>query len=187
MARKHLPEPEDANSRFGIRPEYRLTGIAFMTSIFGVFDGFYRGFTSQSLVYLAENSHRLPKTVGGWYFYHKRKNYVCITNGIVNGTKLSAKLTLAVTGYFTLEAMLDEARDKVDFINTLATSGIAALGYSKLKNFGSYQTKQIIKKGMIVGMISGLAQDLYIWTRGGKVWYLDQLGTAKLNRDVKLT
>lgn len=128
---------KDNDQRFGIRPEARLLGIATGTALFGMFDGFYRGFTNSALVYLAENSHRLPRTVGGWYFYHKRKNYVCIKNGIVSGFKFSTKLTAIGLSYFGLEVFLDEARGQVDFLNTVVTTGAAAFAYAKYSMFFS--------------------------------------------------
>lgn len=163
---------EDVNARFGIRPQYRLPSIMAMSSIVGVFWGFYRGFSETSLVYLAENSHRLPKTVGGWYFYHKRKNYVCIKNGLVNSLKTSLKLGSAVTGYFALEAYLDQFRGTVDFANTTVATGLGSLVYAKIKHFSKYQTKHIFVRALGLGLVSGLAQDFFIWGHGGELWYL---------------
>lgn len=49
--------------------------------------GFYRGGRMASLRFLAENAHRAPKTVKGWYFYNKTKNYRMMYGGLREGVK----------------------------------------------------------------------------------------------------
>ena len=44
--------------------------------IVGSLLGFIRGTRSASLKFLAENAHRPPRTLQGWYFYNKTKNYI---------------------------------------------------------------------------------------------------------------
>lgn len=164
----------DYNQRFSVRPEYRLFIIGGVTTVYSIFDGFYRGFNDAALVYLAENSHRLPRTVGGWYFYHKRKNYVCIKNGLVQAGKFTLKLSGSVLLYFTLEAMLDEWRGKIDFLNTATATVVAATAYGKVKNFNPFQMKNIMKRSLILGIVSGLAQDGFIYANNGNLWYVNE-------------
>ena len=49
--------------------------------------GFSRGARMSGLRFLAENAHRLPTTVGGWYFYNKTKNYRVLLGGFKGGVR----------------------------------------------------------------------------------------------------
>lgn len=62
--------------------------------------GFYDGVQKAAARYLLENGHRLPKTKGGWYFYHKRKNYEIIVGGTSTGIKRGLKYGGAVGSLF---------------------------------------------------------------------------------------
>lgn len=75
--------------------------------------------------YLAENAHRLPKNMEGWYFYHKRKNYRMIWGALQKGVMYSAK-TGALVGLFEiLEASADFYRGGADLLNSMM-AGIAS-------------------------------------------------------------
>lgn len=67
--------------------------------------GFVSGLVSASKLsgrqFLAENAHRLPTTVQGWYFYQKTKNYRVMYGGIKGGLRTGSQLggwTLAFVG-----------------------------------------------------------------------------------------
>lgn len=49
--------------------------------------GMIRGSRTASLRFLAENAHRAPTTVRGWYFYNKTKNYQMMFEGLKEGSK----------------------------------------------------------------------------------------------------
>src|SRR5258708_475959 len=49
--------------------------------------GVYRGGRMAGLRFLAENAHRAPETVKGWYFYNKTKNYRVVYGGLKEGGK----------------------------------------------------------------------------------------------------
>lgn len=49
-----------------------------ISSYCGLGLGALLGARRASLVYLAENAHRMPVTKGGWYMYHKHRNYAII-------------------------------------------------------------------------------------------------------------
>lgn len=59
------------------------TGFAF---------GILRGARQESLRFLAENAHRAPKTVKGWYLYQKTKNYRVMFAGLKQGGREGLKL-----------------------------------------------------------------------------------------------
>lgn len=105
-------------------PRVALTVLAGGT--YGVMSGFYGGFKVGSLQFLALNAHRLPKTKGGWYFYHKRKNYVVLKSGFIAGFKGGIKYGTATGAYFGLEALVDHARGTMDFLST--TTAATAVG-----------------------------------------------------------
>jgi hypothetical protein len=91
-----LPSPMDDVPQTAIRvniPQRMLLvpGTAF---IVGSAIGLVRGGRTASLRFLAENAHRPPKTVQGWYFYNKTKNYRVMLGGLkgagVDGSRLMA-------------------------------------------------------------------------------------------------
>jgi len=69
--------------------------LPVMCASVGLALGAYRGGRMASLRFLAENAHRAPKTVKGWYFYNKTKNYRMMYGGLKEG----AKDAVGQTGY----------------------------------------------------------------------------------------
>lgn len=171
---------EDAriNERFHLFPKQRLEAVAIAGGIIGGLSGFYDGITISSLRYLTENGHRLPRTVGGWYFYHKKKNYVMIVDGFKQGFKQGGKLSLAVTGFFGLEAFFDRyiRKDTIDMFNTTAAAMITCGVYGVYNRLSRIQTIKYIKRGSLMGLSLGFSQDMLVWIRGGRIWYMDSLG-----------
>jgi hypothetical protein len=49
--------------------------------------GMIRGGRTAGLRFLAENAHNPPKTLKGWYFYNKTKNYRMMWAGLREGAK----------------------------------------------------------------------------------------------------
>lgn len=174
------PEAMDirANERFHLLPRERLGVIGTLGGIVGAMSGFYEGIKLSSLRYLVENGHRLPRTVGGWYFYHKKKNYVMILNGCRQGLKTGSKYAAGVTAFFGMEYLFDVylRNNTIDFLNTTLTGVIMAGLYGRLHQLSRVQSINYIKKGGFLGLSIGITQDLMIWTRGGYTWYLHKLG-----------
>lgn len=77
-----------------------LPGVAFMV---GSTIGIIRGGRATSLRFLAENAHRPPRTVKGWYFYNKTKNYKVILGGLKGAAKESTKLVAFSVGWVGIE------------------------------------------------------------------------------------
>lgn len=61
-------EEEDAAAAAGPMQSIPITGFAL-----GFCTGLYQAGKRSSLVFMAENAHRRPDTVQGWYFYNKTK------------------------------------------------------------------------------------------------------------------
>ena len=74
------------------------TGVALGSAI-----GIMRGGRAASLRFLAENAHRPPRTVQGWYFYKKTKNYRVMLGGLKGAAKEGGRLGAITTGYVVLE------------------------------------------------------------------------------------
>lgn len=166
------------HERFHLYPKDRLQAVAIVGGIIGAFSGFYDGVSMASLRYLTENGHRLPRKVGGWYFYHKKKNYVMIMNGCKEGLKQGTKLSLTVTGFFGLEAFFDTyvRHNTIDLLNTTAAAMITCGVYGVYHRLSKVQTIKYVKRGALLGLSLGFSQDMLIWIRGGRIWYLESLG-----------
>lgn len=166
------------NERFHLFPYQRLGAVASVGGLIGAFSGFYEGIKIGSLRYLIENSHRLPRTVGGWYFYHKKKNYVMIVGGCKLALVQGAKYSGAMTGLFGIEAIIDYIRGTIDFASTTAAATITAGTYAWYTQLSRMQSANYMKKGALLGLSLGVTQDLIIWRRGGHIWYMDKLGVV---------
>ncbi|KAG6829320.1 hypothetical protein H0H92_004923 [Tricholoma furcatifolium] len=91
--------------RINIPPRFYLVpGAAF---IVGTTIGLSRGSREASLRFLAENAHRPPRTVQGWYFYNKTKNYKVIFGGLKGAGKEAGKLTTVAFGWVGIEELLE--------------------------------------------------------------------------------
>ena len=84
----------------------RLLLVPGAAVVVGLTIGFVRGSRSASLRFLAENVHRPPTTVQGWYFYNKTKNYRVFLGGLKGGGKNAAGLGAAALGWVGIEEAL---------------------------------------------------------------------------------
>ncbi|KZT74292.1 hypothetical protein DAEQUDRAFT_720455, partial [Daedalea quercina L-15889] len=75
---------------------YLLPGAAFAV---GAMIGLRRGARTAAMQFLAENVHRPPTTVQGWYFYNKTKNYRVLMAGLREAGWSAVKLT-AISGTY---------------------------------------------------------------------------------------
>ena len=99
------PKPEVI--QINVNPHfYQIPGVAMLL---GTTIGAFRGARSASLRFLAENAHRPPKTLRGWYFYRKTKNYRMILGGLQEAGKDSGKLGLTALGWVGAEDALTRA------------------------------------------------------------------------------
>lgn len=77
----------------------------------GFVSGMATGGQRAGLVFLAENAHRLPTTVQGWYFYNKTKNYRVILGGLRQGSWTGLRLSGWVSGWCLLDIMSQRGRE----------------------------------------------------------------------------
>ncbi|KAI3625414.1 hypothetical protein CBS9595_000775 [Malassezia furfur] len=80
-------------------------GIGFASGVLG-------GARRTALVYLAENAHRLPRTVQGWYFYNKTKYYRMILGGVQHGAQTGLQLAGWTAGFCLLDVMAEHGRQR---------------------------------------------------------------------------
>lgn len=99
------PKPEPI--QIYVNPHfYQIPGAAMLL---GTTIGAFRGARNASLRFLAENAHRPPKTLQGWYFYKKTKNYRMMLGGLQEAGKDSGKLGLTALGWVGAEDALTRA------------------------------------------------------------------------------
>ncbi|CAE6434426.1 unnamed protein product [Rhizoctonia solani] len=81
---------ETGKIRINVPARYYLVPGACLTTGFVL--GLARGARQASLRFLAENAHRRPTTVQGWYFYKKTKNYRVMWGGLKGGGSVGLKM-----------------------------------------------------------------------------------------------
>lgn len=96
---------EDGTKRYDVTPilESRYFILPASAALVGVFIGAVRGSRLASLRFLAENAHRPPKTIRGWYLYNKTKNYKRMAAGLLSGGKEGVKLGVTALVWVGIE------------------------------------------------------------------------------------
>lgn len=93
-------------ARLGISPLLPMSAFGV-----GMLSGFISAGKRAGVVFMAENAHRLPDTVQGWYFYSKTKNYRVILGAVKGGLKQGTRLGLWVTAFCLAERSSEIARN----------------------------------------------------------------------------
>ncbi|GAN10762.1 conserved hypothetical protein [Mucor ambiguus] len=127
---EHYEEP--ALLRAGLATKPRLVLMTSIGSFWGFSIGAYLGGRQSGLQYLAENAHKLPTTVQGWYFYHKTKNYRMMLGGVKRGVRFAGKTGGLCLLYGSLEAALDDMRGEADVMNSVAAGVTTGTVFSAL-------------------------------------------------------
>jgi hypothetical protein len=76
----------------------------------GLMVGGYNGGRLRRLQFLAENSHRLPSTKAGWYFYLRERNFQVLKKAGAAGVRMGAKWGAVLGGFAAVETMVDVVR-----------------------------------------------------------------------------
>lgn len=163
---------DDGIDRFNIPAQLRIPTFATFSGLIGLVKGSIEGYRFASDKYVVENAYRLPTNRVNWYNYYKRKHIISTKESIRQGFKSSFKYSLLVTGFLSFEAALDYTRDQIDLLNTISSSIIFALGYSRVNDLSNYATKKVLKRYVAFGFVYGLIQDLLRKYKNGDVWYL---------------
>ncbi|KAG0284153.1 hypothetical protein BGZ96_011480 [Linnemannia gamsii] len=161
-------------NRIGLEPVKRILLITASASFWGFMLGGVIGSRQSGMQYLAENAHRLPKNMEGWYFYHKKKNYRMIWGALRRGAVYSSK-TGAMVGLFeVLEASADFYRGGADLFNSMMAGVASGAFFSAINKLPRQSTKHTLMLGAGYGLVSGGLQDLSSYLKGTPVWYLPQ-------------
>ncbi|KAG0169533.1 hypothetical protein DFQ28_003610 [Apophysomyces sp. BC1034] len=121
--------------RAGLSTKPRLILMTSVGSFWGFAIGSYLGGRQSGLQYLAENAHRLPTTVQGWYFYHKTKNYRMMLGGVKRGARFATRTGALCLLYGALEAGLDDVRGEPDIFNSMTAGVTTGALFSALSKF----------------------------------------------------
>ncbi|KAJ8086355.1 hypothetical protein PM082_005178 [Marasmius tenuissimus] len=99
-------EPESITTKqdaIRLRIPPRLYIVPTTAFFVGLTIGFVRGARRTGLRFLAENAHRPPRTVKGWYFYNKTKNYRMLYGGGKGAIRESSRLVGISVGWVGIE------------------------------------------------------------------------------------
>ena len=132
----------------------------------GVTIGLFRGTRRASLQFLAENAHRAPTTLQGWYFYNKTKNYRMILGGLRQGGVDGIRMGLTGLGWVAFEqgmrrGGLDDVREIGAAIGTAATFSALCESwqlaiYAWLKCLTTARLPWIAaRRAMLLGLLAG--------------------------------
>jgi hypothetical protein len=121
--------------RAGLEEKPRVILMTTIGSLWGFGIGAFLGGRQSGLQYLAENAHKLPTTVQGWYFYHKTKNYKMMLGGMKKGMRYAGKTGGLCLLYGSLEAALDGVRQEPDVLNSVAAGVMTGTIFSTLSKF----------------------------------------------------
>ena len=136
-----LGEPRSPNAIYLTIPPrlYILPGAAV---IVGTVIGLKRGSRRASMQFLAENVHRPPTTLQGWYFYNKTKNYKVILGGLQQAGTDAGKLAMTALGWVGVEEGMERAGwgEVAELGAGLGTAGV----FSALCEWGSLFTVCIV-------------------------------------------
>ena len=101
----HEP-PRSTLNPLGISP--LLPTLAFGL---GFLSGLSTAGKKAGLVFMAENAHRLPDTVQGWYFYSKTKNYRIMLAALKGGARTGTKTALWTGAFCVAERTAQLTRE----------------------------------------------------------------------------
>lgn len=137
----------------------RLLTTVGLASTFGLFYGIGKGAKLSSLRYLAENAHRLPRTKGTWYFFHKRKNYVVLRDGINYGIVTALKYGGVTALFFGIEAAVDKQREALSWVSTTTAAMSTGLIVSGFQGLPWRQLLRSVRNFTIIGALVAVVQD----------------------------
>ncbi|KAI7893704.1 uncharacterized protein EV154DRAFT_460479 [Mucor mucedo] len=172
--------------RAGLSTKPRLLLMTTIGTFWGFSIGAFLGGQQSGLQYLAENAHKLPTTVQGWYFYHKTKNYRMMLGGVKRGLKFAGKTGGLCLLYGSVEAAIDDVRGEADVLNSV-TAGIATgTIFSTLTKLtrGSFRYSVIF--GAMFGLAAGGLSDLHRYASGDTPTYGKWLLSLKKEQEKKI-
>ncbi|KAG7097268.1 hypothetical protein E1B28_004634 [Marasmius oreades] len=149
MEPESLATPKKDAIRLKIPPRlYIVPGTAFFV---GLSIGFVRGARQTGLRFLAENAHRPPRTIKGWYFYNKTKNYRMLYGGGKGAVREGSKLVGISLGWVGIEEGLRWAgypwSETAEVGAGVGTAGLFCVVY----RLAWKTTRQTMVLGLLIG------------------------------------
>ncbi|KAF9468942.1 hypothetical protein BDZ94DRAFT_1244989 [Collybia nuda] len=153
---------------------YLVPGAAI---IVGTAIGLLRGSQKASLRFLAENVHRPPTTVQGWYFYNKTKNYKVLLGGLQGAGLEASKLALIAVGWVGIEEGLQRVGwgEVSELGAAVGTAGIFSAVYRL--------PWKATRRTLILGLIMGSSLKMLALGRQQLQMRADVLGTEDMAED----
>ncbi|KAF8232464.1 hypothetical protein L208DRAFT_1397449 [Tricholoma matsutake] len=150
-----IENPTKNSIHLTIPPRFYLVPGAAV--ILGTAIGLMRGSQTASLRFLAENVHRPPTTVQGWYFYNKTKNYKVLLGGLKSAGAEASKLGIMALGWVSIEEGLERMGwgQGKEVGAAVITSGIFSAVYRL--------PWQATRRTLILGLIIGSSLKLLSW------------------------
>ncbi|KAG2058903.1 hypothetical protein BDR06DRAFT_54309 [Suillus hirtellus] len=144
---------EDGTKRYDVTPilESRYFILPASAALVGVFIGVVRGSRLASLRFLAENAHRPPKTIRGWYLYNKTKNYKRMAAGLLSGGKEGVKLGVTALVWVGIEDGLGRCGAGFDDLKEVGAGVGTAGAFSIVYRLRWRTTSRALMLGSIIG------------------------------------
>lgn len=101
--------------------------------LFGFCSGAITRSKLASRQFLAENAHRLPSTMPGWYFYQKTKNYRVLLGAARGGARTGGALALWTLAFVALQQGVNEALVRAVVTPPSSSSSSAPTSSGELK------------------------------------------------------
>ncbi|KAL1405429.1 hypothetical protein Q8F55_009060 [Vanrija albida] len=102
-----------SSSRIDLRVPSNLLIVPAAAALVGFAIGMRREGGRARLRFLAENAHRQPTTVQGWYFYTKTRNYRVFFAGLRGGSKYALGLGTAAALFVAVDEGVGYVREHV--------------------------------------------------------------------------
>ncbi|KAG1863306.1 hypothetical protein C8R48DRAFT_707890 [Suillus tomentosus] len=154
---------EDGIKRYDVTPilESRYFILPASAALVGVFIGAVRGSRLASLRFLAENAHRPPKTIRGWYLYNKTKNYKRMAAGLLSGGKEGVKLGVTALVWVGMEDGLGRCGAGFDDLKEVG-AGVGTAGAFSIVYRLRWRTAS---RALMLGSIIGGGMGFLRWAR----------------------
>ncbi|KAI9639575.1 uncharacterized protein MKK02DRAFT_39895 [Dioszegia hungarica] len=121
----HLPSRPESypveKARIDLMIPTNLLVLPASAALVGLVIGMSRGGSRARLRFLAENAHRPPTTIQGWYFYTKTRNYRVFFSAAKMGAKYALGLGGATAGFVLLDEGAGWVRERVVGVEAAGT------------------------------------------------------------------
>ncbi|KAF8462528.1 hypothetical protein BDZ91DRAFT_698901 [Kalaharituber pfeilii] len=167
------PTPPSPPPRLSLPLPARLIFSTLLTFPPSFLLGLHQGYTTHSLRFRAENAHRLPppgSPQAQWYLYHKSRTYAGFLGGIKEGVRNGFRVSFWVGVFLGAEEVVDRGRagtaGGIDAGGTVVASLATAGAFCLYNGFNYSTTVRTAKKGLLFGLLYGVAQDLIRAAKG---------------------